>query len=325
MITKLAKKIARSIRRFIGVERVLEQQDQLKGELLQLKRELMQLKGDLVDQGHRLDRAASYLEFSVIDDKRMRESSKFQNLHEIILLLSPMDIIGAKYRRVGRDCDGGYIMLDDSLSNIDAAYSFGIADDVSWDEEIAELGIHVYMYDHTIKNLPKQHSRFHFLNEGVTGNPGEEGLETLSNLIARNGHQELNNLLLKMDIEGCEWSVFDETPSGVIGQFSQIVIELHGLDPSVARADLSKVLSVLQKINKTHQSIHVHANGFCKVSWLGDLALPHLLEVTYVRRADYADRFVKNTRTFPTRIDQPTYPWLPDVSLGTFSTTRRVE
>ncbi len=88
------------------------------------------------------------------------------------------------------------------------------------------------MYDHTIDKLPKYHSRFHFFKEGVTGDPDEAGLETLSNLLRRNGHQASQNLLLKMDIEGYEWAVFEETPSAVIGQFSQIVIELHGLNPN---------------------------------------------------------------------------------------------
>lgn len=283
------------------------------------------MRQELTTQKHKLDRATSLLEFSTIDDKRMRESTKVQNFHEIIPLLSPMDITGAKYRRVGRDYDGGYVMVDDSFSKVDAAYSFGISDDVSWDEEIAGLGIDVYMYDHTISKLPKENSRFHFFREGVTGDPREEGLETLSNLIDRNGHKEFKNLLLKMDIEGYEWSVFEETPSSVMSQFSQIVIELHGLIPSRTKADLSKVLSVLQKINRTHQSVHVHANGHCPISWLGDLVLPHLLEVTYIRRVDYADKLVKNTRTFPTHIDQPTFPWLPDVPLGTFTIAKNGE
>ena len=320
MIKKLLKRIAQPVRRFIGTEQVLHQ--------LQRQQDLLQrqLKRQLKTQKHQLDRATSYLEFATIDDKRMRESNKFHNFHEIIPLLSPMDISGAKYRRVGRDYDGGYIMLDDfSSRNIDVAYSFGISNDVSWDEEIAELGIDVFMYDHTIDELPRQHSRFHFFKKGVTGNPKEEGLETLSNLIAHNGHQNSENLILKIDIEGYEWSVFEETPSNVINQFSQIVIELHELNPSRSPADLSKVLSVLNKINQTHQSIHVHANGSCRISWLGELVLPHVLEVTYIRRADYADRLVQNTRTFPTKIDQPTNPSLPDIPLETFTIVKNGE
>jgi len=304
MIKILLKRFLHIVRRFFGTEQILGQ-----------------LKKEMVAQNHRIDSISSYLEFIYIDDMRMRESIKYQNFMEIIPLLTPMDISGSKYRRIGRDYDGGYIMLDDfSSKKIDASYSFGIGDDVSWDEEIAEQGINIYMYDHTIKKLPKSNPRFHFYSVGVSGAPEEEDFETLSNLIKRNGHETSKNLLLKMDIEGYEWSVFKETPSAVIGQFVQIVIELHGLDPNKSKQDLSQIVSVLRKINQTHQSIHVHANGTSTINWIGNSVLPSVLEVTYIRRADYADRLIQNTRIFPTEIDQPTFPELPDVHLGTFTT-----
>ena len=307
MIKKMFQQLVQPVRSILSVEQVLQQQTQL----------IVELKA----QRHQLDRVASYLEFATIDDTRMRESNKYRNFHEIIPLLTPMDVLGAKYRRVGRDFDGGYVMLDDfSSRKIDAAYSFGINDDVSWDEAMAALGMDIFMYDHTIEKLPKQNSRFHFFKEGVTGDPEEKGLETLTRLVARNGHQKARNLILKMDVEGYEWDVFEETSSDVMGQFSQIVLEWHGLNPNKPKADLAKVLAVLKKINQTHQAIHVHANGYCPVSWLGAWVLPHVLEVTYIRRSDYADRLVRNTRSFPTKLDQPTFPWLPDVPLGTFST-----
>ncbi|WP_161795897.1 FkbM family methyltransferase [Synechococcus sp. GFB01] len=279
-----------------------------------------QLRKQMYAQKHILDKAASYLEFTQIDVERMISSNKHQNLHRLIKLLSPMDISGARYRRVGRDYDGGYIMLDDfAIRSIDAAYSFGISDDVSWDEDIAGLGIDVFMYDHTIEALPRQHPRFHFFKQGVAGIPSSEGLATLSTLVAENGHQETNNLILKMDIEGHEWSVIEETPSDVLNQFSQIVIEFHGLNPTSTSEDLARIFLALAKINETHQSIHVHANGYCSVSWLCELALPHVIEVTYVRRSDYQGQFIPNKRFFPTNIDQPTFPWLPDVYLGLFA------
>lgn len=288
--------------------------------LRNLQGQIRQLKGELRSQKQQLDKATSYLEFATIDEGRMRESTKFQNFQKIISLLSPMDISDANYRRFGRDNDGGYVMLDDFCSRrVDAAYSFGISNDVSWDEDIAKLGIHVYMYDHTIEKLPKQNRYFHFFKEGVTGNPEEKGLETLSNLLVRNGHGNSNDLILKMDIEGYEWSVFEETPGSVINQFSQIVMEFHGLDPNKSTEELSYIFSILKKIRQTHQPIHVHANGQGLISWLGGMALPDVLEVTYIRQADYADRLIQNTRTFPTEIDQPTHPWLTDIHLGTFN------
>lgn len=327
MIRKLVNKIAQRFRRFMGIEQIQTNQRKIildvngKNRILnEINRSVNELRRELKSQEHLLGKAKSYLEFSSIDVKQMRQSLKFQNFHKLVSLLTPMDVLDAKYTRVGNNFDGGYIMLDGfSANNVDAAYSFGIANDVSWDEEIAKRGIHVYMYDHTINELPKHNSHFHFYKKGVTGDLEEDCLDTLNNLIVRNGHQKSNKLLLKMDIEGNEWNVFEHAPSSVINQFSQIVIEFHGLDPNASNEDLSKILLVLNKINQTHQSIHVHANGYCQIHWLCELALPHLLEVTYIRRADYEDRLVQNTRKFPTKIDQPTFSWLPDVSLGIFA------
>lgn len=309
MIKALKRKIAEPIRRLLGFDQILVQ--------------LQNQSKVLHSQKHLIDRAVSYLEFATIDYERMRASEKYLHFKELIQLLSPMDLLDAKYRRIGRNYDGGYIMLDDFASrSFDAAYSFGISNDVSWDEDIARLGIDVFMYDHTIKELPKLHPRFHFFKTGVTGNPSEEGLKTLRTLIAENGHQNSNNLILKMDIEGHEWSVIEETPGVVLDQFAQIVIELHGLNPSGPVESVKQIASALKKLNQTHQSIHVHANGYCDISHLGEWTLPHILEVTYVRRSDYGDRFCPNTRTFPTMLDQPTFHWLPDIYLGKFFSGR---
>ena len=43
----------------------------------------------------------------------------------------------------------------DAFDAVDAAYSFGIGDNVAWDKEIAQRAIPVHMYDHTIDQLPE--------------------------------------------------------------------------------------------------------------------------------------------------------------------------
>lgn len=306
MNKEIIKKIARPIQKFLGIEDILNKQKLLIREI------------------HELRRVTSQLEFTPMHTDGMREPARYQNAKKLVSLLSPMDIAGAKYRRLGQHYDGGYVMLDDfSARKIDAAYSFGIGGDVSWDEAIANMGIHVYMYDHTIDKLPKTNPRFHFIKEGVTCDTKQKGLDTLSNFISRNGHQSSQNLLLKMDVEGHEWSALDHTPRRVISQFSQIVLELHGMNQRISNRDISQMLRVLEKLNETHQSIHVHANGQNPIDWLGELTLPNDLEVTYIRRSDYIDQFIPNSRVFPTPIDQPTSRYLPDIPLGTFSLSEK--
>ena len=67
---------------------------------------------------------------------------------------------------IGEKRDGGYVLLDD-FKNIKIAYSFGISNNIHFDKELADKGIDVYMYDHTINQLPFNNSRFHWKKIGI--------------------------------------------------------------------------------------------------------------------------------------------------------------
>ncbi len=57
----------------------------------------------------------------------VKTSPVYKRCAEIIILLSPMDVDGGSYVRMGKKFDGGYVMLDSfNRQNMDAAYSFGI-------------------------------------------------------------------------------------------------------------------------------------------------------------------------------------------------------
>ena len=81
-----------------------------------------------------------------------------------------MSAKGFSKKRIGRDFDGGYVMLDD-FAGVEATYSFGIAQETSWDCGIADLGIDVFQYDHTIEALPEENPRFHWLRSGIGARP----------------------------------------------------------------------------------------------------------------------------------------------------------
>lgn len=217
-----------------------------------------------------------------------------------------------KYIRVGeQDVDGGYVMLDSFQNSI--AYSFGICDDVSWDADMANRGLEVFMYDHTIKKLPHSHKNFHFYKTGILGDPEDScyNMKTMNELIELNGHTEKNNLILKMDVEGWEWEFLYHANESTLNQFSQMVFEFHDLtNPALAH----KIIPALKKLNNSHQLVHVHANNLHPAYYLGDTMLPPVLEVTYLRKKDH--NFTESNRFFPQQIDvQNTRRW-QEVTLG---------
>jgi hypothetical protein len=266
-----------------------------------------------------LGNAVSY---SRVDAAQLRALPVYQRASQMVRLLSPMDIDGGAFARFGRPNDGGYVMVDNfSGDTVDAAYSFGVGREASWDFAIADRGIDVLMFDHTIDRSPISHPRCHHIRVGVRGARLDDRRRTLDELIQERGHAGSRRLILKVNIDGAEWDVFDQAPSASLERFAQMVIEFHRLTAAAHdERSLARIVRVLDKINHTHQSVHVHANTNMPRPpvWIGSLVLPDALAVTYIRRADVAGRLRKCQRVFPTSLDQPSHGAAPGLHLGNF-------
>ena len=227
-------------------------------------------------------------------------------------------VVGKNFVRLGKANDGGYIMLDNFQNNSDGiAYSFGISNDVSWDWDMAQRGYEIFMYDMTINALPKENPRFHFFKEGIAGiEIKEQSLNTLSHFIKRNGHEGKTNMILKMDVEGAEWSFLSTVSSETLSQFDQMIFEFHDLIEPKNQSLMNATLACLTKINQTHSLIHLHANNNGSLLIIDDKILfPELLELTYVKTSNY--ELVDDENIFlPISLDQPNQPFRQDIPLG---------
>ncbi len=232
----------------------------------------------------------------------------------ILKHLEPMRAIDYQKIRIGKECDGGYVMLND-FGSIAAAYSIGICDEVSWDLAMAERGIEVFQYDHTINALPLQHTRFHWMKKGL-GASATADFETLPRLLEMNGHQGRNDLLLKCDIEGCEWDVLANLPPECLRHFKQIVLEIHYLE-RLTNPDFALLVErAIAVLTADHRVIHVHANNHRPYSIVGGVPLPSVLELTLVRTHDV--HLEKTDEVFPSPTDTPCYRGRSDFCLGLF-------
>lgn len=223
------------------------------------------------------------------------------------------------YIRIGRSNDGGYVMLDDFRQR-KIAYSIGIADDVSWDLDMANRSIDVYMYDHTIAGLPMEHERFHYFQVGLgcARNIEDPRLKSLSQLMTENGHMDEYGMILKVDIEGAEWDVLCDIEEDILKHFSQIVFEFHGL---IFPENEEKICRALDKLNRTHQLVHLHPNNYGSYLLLGGALLPELIEGTYLLRDEYTFCAVGgNPSGIPSKLDEINCTYLPDIFLGAWDT-----
>jgi hypothetical protein len=217
-------------------------------------------------------------------------------------LFSPTIAVDVKKVRVGRECDGGYIMLDD-FSGIAAAFSFGIGSDASWDFEIASRDIPTFQFDHTIVRSPVQHPNLHFRRQKIEP-------DSLAYLLAP---YETSSCILKMDIEDAEWEVLARATTQDLCKFRQIVCEFHWFDR--ASKDVSwcrQSLKIVRRIQRYFSVIHIHGNNHSKLIRLGSLKFPNVLEVTFASRLCY--RFTGVETEFPTSLDRPNLPDLPDLN-----------
>lgn len=229
-------------------------------------------------------------------------------------LLHPLGVSCGKVR-TGGPHDGGYVMANDFRDNR-IAYSIGVGPQVEWDVEMANRGLHIYQYDHTVEGLPAQHPNFHYAKIGIGPDLSDPELVTLERMLEDNEHVDEENMLLKIDVEGAEWDVFDKMSSNTLAKFDQVVVEYHGFEFLGQDSFRTRADRVFQVLNHTHQVIHIHGNNYANFAMIQNIPVPHVLEVSYARKGRF--EFCESTDVFPTHLDEPCRWDEPDLYLGDF-------
>jgi hypothetical protein len=208
-------------------------------------------------------------------------------------LLCPKEVVGKNRVLAGPNQEGGtYVMLDD-FDDIKICYSLGIDHNVDFDKAIADRGIDVYMYDHTIDKLPFENPKFHWKKIGVGGNSDRSSnIQTLLDMMKENGHLNEKNMILKIDVEGAEWNTFKDIPEEVLPQFKYILLEYH-----FYKLEASFIYNILKKIHKTHQPYFVHTNYGSRIINFGNNRMVGCIEVSYIIREGY--KFAKDKSVYP--------------------------
>ena len=231
-------------------------------------------------------------------------------LLEVLQSILPREWPEERLIRIGGNSDGGYVM--DCDLDVQGALSIGVGEDISWDSCLAERGIPVIAFDHTVSKLPAPIAgiTFHKLGLGVrsTGH-----LRHLSDLMEMSGLSVKQRNILKIDIEGNEWAVLSKLDPSVLSSFSQVVIEFHGLDKVTNPEAVVTMLPALRALTSNHVPIHMHANNYGRLFRTTSYWFVDTVEVLLVSRQSSA------TPPFATRIaselDAPCDPRVSDINL----------
>jgi hypothetical protein len=231
-------------------------------------------------------------------------------------LISPVAALNVAKCRVGGFADGGYVMLDD-LDCIGACYSLGIGPDVSWDSAMAERGVQVYQYDHTVDKAPADHPGFHYFRVGITHDRSlAPDFRRIDSLIEENGHSDRDDMVLKIDIEGHEWDSLDALEPEIFARFRQIVAEFHGMRLLDIESFRQRAHRVFANLRQTHEVIHVHGNNFAGIAVVEGIPIADCIELSFANRRHYS--FAPSSELFPGDLDRPNNSTIPDLFLGTF-------
>jgi len=216
------------------------------------------------------------------------------------------------YIRLGDDCDGGYVVVD-NIKKKDVCLSIGIGDNISFDKAISPFVSRIHMYDHTV-DTPRDLPSNAIFNKIGLSREIRHNMTTLDECINRISDEE--EVILKIDIEGSEWEVLQSVSLDNLSRCKQIIVELHNFH--FVRNDelFDSMLLALDKLNCLHTSVNIHANNWSAFEIIVGVPVPNVLEVTYIRSDLIKKDMLCESRTNLNHISKGNNPFQPDIELS---------
>jgi hypothetical protein len=185
--------------------------------------------------------------------------------------------------RIGGDGDGGYLVPDD-LEGLSACFSPGVADSAEFEMDLANRwGIPSWLADHSVEAPPVAHEMLHFTRKFL-GSRNDATTMRLADWMAGAGQLSApGDLILQMDIEHGEYDVLIDTPADVLARFRILVIEFHSFEVVFDRFGLRTMRAVFDKLLSRFCVAHIHPNNGGAPYSRGDIVVPSLPEISFLR------------------------------------------
>ena len=196
---------------------------------------------------------------AVLVGARVHDAAGRELRETILAELQPVALKNCTLKRFGSANDGGYLMCQNLIEPIDAAYSYGIGPNDDWGCDVSRrYHVPVHQYDCFDPARPTcSGGAFVFHNECVGDRSGYRRahlFDTLENQIRRNGDTS-RHLIIKMDIEGGEWDSLFAAPDELLASIPQIAMEMHGFDNP-------KIVEVIRKLKRNFYLVNLHFNNW---------------------------------------------------------------
>ena len=184
-------------------------------------------------------------------DRKLREA--------ILAELQPVALKNCTLKRFGSANDGGYLMCENLIEPLDAAYSYGVGRNDDWGCEVSRrYHVPVHQYDCFDPARPTCNAGTFVFHDECVGDRTEHRksrfFDTLENQISKNGNTG-RRLIIKMDIEGGEWESLLATPDELLAWIPQLAMEVHGYDDP-------RIVEVLRKLKRNFYLVNLHFNNW---------------------------------------------------------------
>jgi len=219
------------------------------------------------------------------------------NYEKLLRLLQLHKVNEISLLRIGSKYDGGYVLAN-SFEDIKFVVSLGVGSNVESEIHFADLNKKVFLFDGTIKKLPRNHKNFQFDGVNVYGiNPGpNSNVQWKSvNRILIDIFEDINSSnqeilsdtkadgLLMIDIEGSEYDVLLDLKREYLSRFQQVTIEFHNLHREL-RENQDRLVRCLRKLSQSHMLIAAHGNNFGGCLSLDGQDYPDVLELSWLKK-----------------------------------------
>lgn len=197
---------------------------------------------------------------------------------------------GYSKKRIGPKADGGYVLLNHSLDQINVLYSYGVGGDYRFEQDMfASYGCIGRLFDPTVEFPYEIDEGLFFKKIGLATNQGSilHHIEDYNDLGKR--------MILKIDTEGAEWKWLEQTNAEELCLFDQIIIEFHELGNCKRHLEYSELLS---RLNAYYYLIHVHGNNQKPLVLCDALVMPDVMECSFIRK-DLCSASLNTINRFP--------------------------
>lgn len=214
--------------------------------------------------------------------------------------------------RIGRSNDGGYVAPEKAMRNADVLLGYGIADDISFEEDFSKIYKKPsFGFDCGIKSIKTNSNLVTFISDCIGSDKHLYSQQKSHGRTVSFDQQlkELNlankKILIKLDIEGAEYDVFENILKHS-DQITGIVMELHFFN----QFEEFKAFKLLSSLQDKFLLLHVHGNNYVGLESRFSARnvkgkIPKAIELSYINKSLVDKYQVSANQSHPTKIDMP--------------------